>query len=631
MLNSTSYLKPLLDPSLSPLAFTGLDLGLGDFIAEREQQVGEQHARQMGLLAAILSQQLSAQHVCVQLDELVRLYNLCVPVLAEPLPMLFTSQLQELLEEAVTLGKVEQGISQQALPLILDGQALYLQRYWHYEVTLAEQLKQLASGQFSFDLTSGKQLLAQLFSEETQGTDWQKLAVILAASKQFCVITGGPGTGKTTTVTRLMALIQGLCEQAGQRPLRIVLAAPTGKAAARLSESITLAKARLPQNLRQHLPNEAATLHRLLGYQVGKSTFRHHQDNPLSLDMLILDEASMVDLPMMAKLLAAMPAHARLVMLGDRQQLASVEVGSVLGDICQSLPEGLWQAEQGQYDANTTSMLNQLGEVNLLAADAALSLVQNNLVMLRKSHRFTAGSGVGQLARAINNGQTGAVFNCLQDPALTDVSWFNRADTAQVVDLICRLLQDYMSAVAEKNIQAAFTALMNQQLLCATRRGPWGVEQFNARIELELTRRGMIKPIQELYPGCPLMVSQNDYQVRVFNGDIGICMPDQDGLLKVWFMQADSSVRALLPSRLPAWQKLYAMTIHKSQGSEFEHAIICLPQGQSSLISRELLYTGITRAKQQVSVFADEANVKAAVTAHCQRGSRLAARLSVNG
>ncbi|GAA0355220.1 hypothetical protein GCM10009092_19370 [Bowmanella denitrificans] len=630
MLDSRSYLKPLLAAEQLPVSFTGLDVGLGDFIATREAASGDQFARQLGVFAAIVSQQLASQHVCVRLGELTRLYNLCVPMLDQPLPMLFVSQVQELLSQAATVHLVTNNAVAAARPLVLDGQGVYLQRYWWYEYALGQSLKQLAQGQIRLDTQGCKAQLDQLFAGTSEPRDWQKLAVALAATRRLCVITGGPGTGKTTTVTKLMALVQGLNLAAGLSPLRIVLAAPTGKAAARLAESILQAKSRLNDELAAHLPTQAATLHRLLGFQPGKAAFRHHVDNPLALDMLILDEASMVDLPLMAKLLAALPGHARLVLLGDRQQLASVEVGSVLGDICQSLAETDWLDESGQYDADTTALLNDLTGANLTANGKPSSLLQNNLVMLRKSHRFSSASGVGQLAQAINSADMRRMLACLQSETSGEVDWYAKPTQGQVVELVCRLLQDYFIAVEAGDVRGAFTALMRQQLLCATRQGLWGTEQFNARIELELTRRGWVKPTQELYPGCPLMVSQNDYQVKLFNGDMGICLADQDGLLKVWFMQADGELRAVLPSRVPAWQKLYAMTIHKSQGSEFEHALICLPDGASSLVSRELLYTGVTRAKQKVSLFAPESQLKAALTSHCQRGSGLADRLKIS-
>ncbi|GAB3015239.1 exodeoxyribonuclease V subunit alpha [Bowmanella dokdonensis] len=619
MLNTQSWLSPLQQQGL----INGLDRAFAEFIATQEPR----HGRSMAIVAALLSQQLASQHVCVSLGELTRLYNDCLGELDLDLPMLFESELQQILERAHTVSRPDAAESVDR-PIVLQQDALYLQRYWLHEQRLAERLSLLADKRLALDIKAGKAMLESLFGSLEPQLDWQQVAVVLAASRQLCLITGGPGTGKTTTVTRLMALVQGLARQQGAL-LRIALVAPTGKAAARLTESIGQAREKLPPELRDDLPVEAATLHRLLGYQPNKVTFRHDRDNPLPLDMLILDEASMVDLPMMSKLLDALPEHARLVMLGDRQQLASVEVGSVLGDICQSLPSAIWQDEKiPQFTADTCELIEKMTGMQLPVAGKKQSRVQDNLVMLRKSHRFADDSGVGRLARAVNQGNFKDILLCLSGADERELDWRTLDSVDVLVEQVCDELGGYFAAVRSGDIGGAFSLLGRQQLLCASRRGPWGVEQLNRRIELALTRRGWIRPEQDFYPGCPIMVGQNDYQVRLFNGDVGICMTDEQGLLKVWFMDAAGQFRALLPSRVPASQRLYAMTIHKSQGSEFEHAILSLGSLAQELVSKELLYTAITRARNRVTLYARAELLRDALQTHSLRGSGLAGRLT---
>ncbi|MDF2179813.1 exodeoxyribonuclease V subunit alpha [Aliiglaciecola sp. CAU 1673] len=614
MLNIYSYLNPLVAAGW----LSELDVALGEFVAEREVE----NKQSLGLVAAVLSQELSAQHVCLSLDALLHKVNEGLTLLHQsPLTL---AALGVMLDKARCIASADGGQLSVDKPLVKEGQDLYLQRYWQYETRLAAAILALSKETLVVDPSACRALLLGLFPP-SEGIDWQKVAVLLAISRRFCVITGGPGTGKTTTVTRLMALVQGLAKAQG-KPLRIALAAPTGKAAARLSESIGAAKAKLPTELSADIPEQAQTLHRLLGVIPNSVHFRHNSDNPLALDMLILDEASMVDLPLMAKLFVALPSHARLVMLGDRQQLASVEVGTVLADICQSLGEPFAQSSLGQFSQQTCKLIKDLGGPDLPACDTAQSRLQDNVVMLTHSHRFGADSGIGKLAMLTNSGDSQGLNAFLQQPS-EDVLWQAKPRQSHLLDILCQSLQDYFKAIDNGDIREAFACLARQQVLCATRKGPWGTEQLNAQVQLALTQRGWIRPQQDFYPGRPLMVSQNDYRVRLFNGDIGICMADREGMLKVWFMDSQGELKGLLPSRVPPHQTLYAMTIHKSQGSEFEHAILALGEQSNELLSRELLYTGITRAKKQVSLYASSQVLNQAVQRRCMRGSGLASRL----
>ncbi|MGY3886457.1 exodeoxyribonuclease V subunit alpha [Aeromonas aquatica] len=449
----------------------------------------------------------------------------------------------------------------------------------------------------------------------------QKLAAATAAARPFAVISGGPGTGKTTTVAKLLAILVETGLQQG-KATAIRLVAPTGKAAARLTESIgsALQGLDLAPEVVAAIPTEAGTLHRLLGVIPGRSQFRHHAGNPLHLDLLVVDEASMVDLPMMARLLDALPRHARLILLGDKDQLASVEAGAVLGDICSFTAQGM-SPEQADWLSRQTGYR--------LQGRPAGAPVRDSLCLLTKSWRFDQHSGIGQLARACNGGDA-AALEAVWSAGFKDISlhpWAGEAYEALIAQGVAGY-GAYLKAAREGMDPAAvFKAFNGFQLLCALRDGPFGVLGLNERLELALSRAGLIQRDGDWYAGRPVMVVRNDHGIGLYNGDMGLCLPDETGRLKVWFEQPDGSLRALLPSRLPPHETVYAMTIHKSQGSEFAHTVLVLPDSPSPLLTRELVYTGITRAKARLDLYGDRALLAQAVRKKTERYSGLAQRL----
>lgn len=449
----------------------------------------------------------------------------------------------------------------------------------------------------------------------------QKLAAATAAARPFAVISGGPGTGKTTTVAKLLAILVETGLQGGKAPA-IRLVAPTGKAAARLTESIgaALQALDLPPEWVQAIPTEAGTLHRLLGVIPGRSQFRHHRGNPLHLDLLVVDEASMVDLPMMARLLDALPRHARLILLGDKDQLASVEAGAVLGDICSFIEQGISPAQADWLSRQTGYRLQ---------GTPSGASVRDSLCLLSKSWRFDQHSGIGQLARACNSGD-GAAVEAVWGAGFGDIRlhpWAGEAYDALIAQGVAGYGSYLKAARAGEAPAAVFKAFNGFQILCALRDGPFGVLGLNERLELALSRAGLIARDGDWYAGRPVMVVRNDHGVGLYNGDMGLCLPDDTGRLKVWFEQPDGTLRALLPSRLPPHETVYAMTIHKSQGSEFAHTVLVLPDSPSPLLTRELVYTGITRAKARLDLYGDRALLAQAVRKKTERYSGLAQRL----
>ncbi|MDU8475729.1 exodeoxyribonuclease V subunit alpha, partial [Pseudomonas syringae pv. actinidiae] len=524
-------------------------------------------------------------------------------------------------------------------PLVLAERRLYLRRYWTYERRIAAALRRRLA-QPDAPPEDLPQRLNALFGPANSAPDaiidWQKLACALATRRAFSIITGGPGTGKTTTVVRLLALLQAPAVQSGQ-PLRIRLAAPTGKAAARLTESISqqVQSLDVSAEVRQKIPSEVTTVHRLLGSRPGTRHFRHHAGNLLPLDVLVVDEASMIDLEMMANLLDALPPHARMVLLGDKDQLASVEAGAVLGDLCRD-------AEDGFYSPQTQAWLEavsgeDLSKGALREGDAQQHPLAQQVVMLRHSRRFGQGSGIGQLARLVNQQQDQQARALLSAGSHTDL--FALALKGEQDLKFERLVLEglgqgeqgpqgyrhYLNVLGAERpaagaelddecwtrwARSVLDAFDSFQLLCAVRKGPWGVEGLNQRITHALFNAQMIESEQQWYEGRPVLMTHNDYGLGLMNGDIGITLrlPERDGegkqVLRVAFPRNDGSggVRFVLPSRLNEVETVYAMTVHKSQGSEFAHTALILPEALNPVLTKELIYTGITRAKHWFSL-----------------------------
>ncbi|MGO2158061.1 MAG: exodeoxyribonuclease V subunit alpha [Serratia proteamaculans] len=583
---------------------------------------------EMLLAAACLSAEAGAGHVCLMLEQLLpeNLFDGCQPELAQA-AWLAAGQLDVAGWQQRLSASAAVGDGSTAMPMVLQQQRLYLQRMWQNEGEVAEFISSDSLPQ-AVEEAELRAILDQLFGEATDEPDWQKIAAAVAATRRIAVISGGPGTGKTTTVAKLLAALVQLAE--GRR-LRIQLAAPTGKAAARLTESLGSAGKQLALTPEQRalFPSEASTLHRLLGAQPNSQRMRYHSGNRLHLDVLVVDEASMVDLPMMARLIAALPAPARVIFLGDRDQLASVEAGAVLGDICRFAEQGYSVARAEQLSRLTGCLLQ--GES--AQAEAA---VRDSLCLLRKSYRFDANSGIGQLASAVNTGN-GKLALAALDGRFSDVSGYPLAETQDyqaLLDACVTGYRDYLQqVVAGADAVAVLAAFARFQVLCALREGPFGIAGLNERIETGLQRAGLIqrKPgaAGRWYSGRPVMIGRNDSALGLFNGDIGIALGDETGELRVHFQLPDGSIKSVQPSRLPAHETAYAMTVHKSQGSEFDHTVLVLPNHFLPVLTRELVYTAITRARRQLSLYAIDAVLMRAIRTPTQRRSGLAERLQI--
>lgn len=520
-------------------------------------------------------------------------------------------------------------------PLVLDGTRLYLRRMWQAEGNVASDLANRMRWHDTV-MPNAEQALTALFGPPQDiGIDDQRVACALALQQRLTVISGGPGTGKTTTVTRLLALLQQQAMATQGRPLHIQLVAPTGKAAARLSSSIAGAAAALPcdQCIIDTIPSDAGTLHRLLGARPDTRHFRHDRQHPLMLDVLVVDEASMVDLDLMQALLQALPDDARLILLGDRDQLASVEAGAVLGELCERSDGFSTQVAEALLALSGQRQLMQ--EVVTEPVDSpATSPLRDHVVTLRHSYRFRADSGIGALARAINQGSYKALRACWK-VGYSDIE-FQTLNEKQPTALIKKAAQEYQPYLALLRSAATpwevLQAFGRFQVLCALRRGPCGVEGLNDAITSQLTREGHINGRKQWYAGRPVMVTRNDPQLGLYNGDIGVALPDpnSEGRLRVFFPSAEEGqVRAIMPGRLNDIETVFAMTVHKSQGSEFERVLLVLPGQPNPIMTRELLYTGVTRARHFCAI-ATTHPVVLERTAHrrVQRASHLRARLT---
>ena len=525
------------------------------------------------------------------------------------------------------------------LRLIQAGPAwrLYLDRYWRHERTVADDLLRRSAGDPPVvDAAALGDGLRRLFPE-TGGDDLQRQAAATAVARRLAVVAGGPGTGKTTTVARILALLHEQAAALGLPPPRVALAAPTGKAAARLAEAVHAEAATLDvdQVVRDALAaTPASTLHRLLGFQPGtKSRFRHDAGNQLGHTVVIVDESSMVSLSLMAKLLVAVRPTARLVLVGDPRQLASVEAGAVLGDIVGSsaaVPARAAAAGEASPGGPTGRRDAGASEGGAAGGEAAPTpAIAASVVVLRRVHRF--GAGIAAVAEAIEGGDPEAVVAALRSAPPADVTWIDAApgldpgrapELAEVRQAVIRTAGSVVAAARLGDGAGSLSALRSVQVLCAHRRGAAGAARWRAEIERWLRLAIPGYGGGPWFAGRPLLVTENDYGLGVFNGDTGVVIDGGGGRLRAVFDRR-GQVLAVRPTRLASVESLYAMTIHKAQGSQFDQVVVVLPEPGSRALTRELLYTAVTRARTSLTLIASEASVAAAVSRPIARASGL--------
>jgi exodeoxyribonuclease V alpha subunit len=556
---------------------------------------------ELALAAALVSHRAGDGHVCLPLARIAG--TALLPDLRGPAPAL-----DDWCHALDASGVV--GPPGSARPLILDDAGrLYLNRLWRDEDAVARDLTRRAAPRADIDPTVLNAGLRELFPGDDPGSVGQRRAAAVATLHGLGILCGGPGTGKTHTVGRLLALLQRL----SARPMRLALAAPTGKAAQRLAESLRRAAADLPDALL--LPTSVPTLHRLLGIGADGRP-RHDADHPLSCDLLLIDEASMVDLPLLAQTLRALPAQARLILLGDPNQLASVEAGAVLGELC---------AGAGAYSPDAAARLAAAtgDAVPVHSQGESAGGLADAVAVLEHSYRFDGGGAIGRLAAAV---RTGEAQDALTQLALGgDVRFEPVADAAQLAARLAGVLDDHIAPRFDiADPAAALASLGEFQVLTALREGPFGVSGVNAAIERLLRRRGRIRGQGAHYPGRPLLIGRNDYGLGLFNGDLGLLLAAPDGALRAWFAGPDGTPRPLAPGRLPAHESAHAVTVHKSQGSEFNRVLLILPPHPNPLLTRELIYTAVTRAREGVTVWGSEATLAAAIGRRVVRDSGLA-------
>jgi exodeoxyribonuclease V alpha subunit len=648
---------------LTPFHQAGIISYLDGQVAHTLARLGQVQAPDVALAASLASRAPRFGHICVELDRVAELEELASPHatlddpdrrLAWPEPEPWR---QELLAATslVREGTADDGA---VTPLVLDGIQLYLDRYWCRQQELLSELEQRAQRRRNdFDAQTLRQDLHRLFGPppQDQEVDRQQLAALMTLLRGLTVISGGPGTGKTTTVKKILALL--LEQAAGRpgcqdppRPLRLAVAAPTAKAAARLGESMGEAwrGPELSPAVQQALAAlQPVTVHRLLGAGRRPGEFRYHRDEPLPFDVVVVDEASMIDFVLMARLVTAVPPKARLILLGDQDQLASVEAGSVLGDLC-----GGNNDRQLIFSHGFAKEIHQAAGQNL-SGQVALrdrSGIWDCMVHLTKVYRFKQDSGIRALSEAINRGPAGAdvALSCLgvdrqqfsPEPRAHDFPdlFYFELDSDQST-LPARALavafQEYgpfLDAVERNEASEALDAFNAFRVLCAHRRGGLGVEGVVLQLEEALRRRRPgFDPSHRWYRGRPVVIRANDYRAELFNGDVGIVLADQgradqSGGRRVAF-RTNAGPRFVGVARLPRHETVWATTVHQAQGSQFDHVMVVLPNRPSPIVTQELVYTAVTRARQKVTIVGTAAGLRSALAQRVQRASGLRAKL----
>lgn len=514
-------------------------------------------------------------------------------------------------------------------PFVLHRNKLYLHRYFTYETTILNKIKEWTRPDPQVAERAGKlqqhaNLIAHLFGPTTtaDGVNWQLVAAILAVLQRFTIITGGPGTGKTTTVAKILSLLYTQIPD-----LKVGLAAPTGKAAVRMAESLKAASFAMSDEVKTSIENLIpSTIHRLLKTIPHSPYFKHNQSNPLPYDVLIIDESSMIDVALFAKLFDAVGSNTRLILLGDKDQLASVEAGSLFGDLCRSLPQlNTFSDQKARLINAVISQPNLHLQETHISGSSAHPLFEH-IIELKKSHRFSDEKGIGKLSKAIINNDVPALEAFIDKPRSGEVE----IDTEYKPEIFEAFIAGYADYIQEPDIQIALQKLNNLRVLCAIREGQHGLHQLNLAIESHLRKLKLLEKTGDFYNNRPIIITKNYYDLNLFNGDVGIIRPDEKGRLKAWF---ENGKKELMPGILPGYisdaETVFAMTVHKSQGSEYGKVLMVLPnQPDIPVLTRELLYTGVTRAKSKVIIQGSPAVIMQTAERVVQRASGILDRFS---
>ncbi len=608
-----SQLQPTITPIATAAAAASTEVGIAGPLAAALARLcrgGDRELLQRTI--TLLCRERDQGHVCIALAEWQGA-NLAIDGPAFP-----TAQVWR--DELLATGLCNDGATGEApLPLVLDARSrLYLLRHFRAEQRILHFLQDrlarppaIAAAALRITLEA----LHLLPAEQTEaGTDtepdWQLAAIAAAARCSFALLTGGPGTGKTTTVARLLAVLLH-----DNPDLRIALAAPTGKAAARLGEALRERMADFPalRQAAEHL--QPKTLHRLLGYLPLNDAFRAGPDQLLPYDLVVIDEASMVDPAVLAALFAALRPEARLLLVGDRDQLAAVAAGQVLGDLCRAArPEAGTGESLARFVHEATGMQ--------LPVQASAPAIADCVIALQKNHRFGKQPGIGGFAQALARRDAGAAMRVLEH-GHPDLRLEPAADRA-----LLAIADELFAATVASSPEEALTRLTTVRVLTATRHGPNGADAWNRRVEAMLAQRG-VRTDDRWYNGRPVLVLQNDHQNQIWNGDLGVAWRTADGRPHVFFPIADAPPRMVAVQRLPTHETAWAMTVHKAQGSEFQTVLLAMPDAPSPLWQPSLVYTGITRARQRAILCADPALLQACLPHWPTRSSGLAAGLGV--
>ncbi|PID47035.1 MAG: exodeoxyribonuclease V subunit alpha [Proteobacteria bacterium] len=601
--------------------FSSIDLHFAEFMARQSgSTVSEELENALFVTAALLSRAVQQGHICLSRTDLENERQIL-----ETKGIGFQKNDLDLVARSDGVALAEEVRKGEVKPLVLAGGSLYLYRYFQYEENMMARLDHFSGTR---ELNAAEREVvsrhlndSRLFQQAKGVLNWQKVAAFYSVKNRLSIISGGPGTGKTTTLAKILCMLYEM-----NPTLKIALAAPTGKAAARMGEAVVHIKKMMLEQIPEmeeaigRIPEDTGlTIHRMLGTRQHSLQFRYNREKRLPHDVVIVDECSMIPVPLMSKLLDAVRDDARLILLGDKDQLASVEAGRCFGDLCDSSAINTFSKELADEYVSFS------GEVLPTCKEKRRSLVQ-----LQQSYRFPDASAVGRISRLINRGDrasAGEAYELAVSEASSKddipVIWHENGDHRQMLkELEPLILSNFSQVVAAQSAQQALRALAAFRVLACVKKGPYGVNQLNSAIEAILEKNKLIDRAEPFYENRPVMVLQNSYAAQLFNGDIGIVRSDPAGHKRVYFPPlSDGEERSFLPSVLPEHETVFAMTIHKSQGSEFDSVMLVLPIHESPVLTRELLYTGITRTKGRVELFSTRRMFIAAAVRKVARNS----------